>query len=78
MMYDLNNIGLGFLNLMKLDNLDDKRCVMDIYGVEDNKLVFFLYCICFLIDCIKSKNRNEFIWCDWYIYNFFKIYFMLF
>lgn len=42
MMYDLNNIGLGFLNLMKLDNLDDKRCVMDIYGVEDNKLVFYL------------------------------------
>lgn len=55
MMYDLNNIGLGLLNLMKLDNLDDKRCVMDIYGVEDNKLVFFLYCICFLIDCIKSR-----------------------
>lgn len=36
--YDLNNTGLGPLNPMKLDNLDDKRRAMDIYGVEDNKL----------------------------------------
>lgn len=40
--YDLNNTGLGPLNPMKLDNLDDKRRAMDIYGVEDNKLVPFL------------------------------------
>ncbi|XP_062592501.1 uncharacterized protein LOC134253941 [Saccostrea cucullata] len=36
--YDLNNTGLGPLNPMKLDNLDDKKRAMDVYGVEDNKL----------------------------------------
>lgn len=39
--YDLNNTGLGPYNPMKLDNLDEKRRVMDTYGVEDDKLVIF-------------------------------------